>query len=91
MISYGYYFGGYIVSNVIPLLMDGTSLGMDVVQNTAVCLIALIIDICTFFDITIEKMKKNKYTDSKTDWFFNNKDTDRKKEEGADENHYKFY
>ena len=91
LISYGYYFGGYIVSNVIPLLMDGTSLGMDVVQNTAVCLIALIIAICTFFDITIEKMKKNKYTDSKTDWFFNNKDTDRKKEEGADENHYKFY
>lgn len=91
LVSYGYYFGGYIISNIVPLLTEGTSLGMDVIQNTTICIMALLLAICTFFDIAFEKMKKNKYTDSKTDWFFNNKDTDREKDQRADENHYKFY
>lgn len=91
LVSYGYYFGGYIISSVIPLLMEGTTLGIDVLQNTMVALIGIIIAVCTFFDILYEKVKRNKYSDSKTDWFFNNKDTDRKKDERADENHYKFY
>ena len=91
LISYVYYFGSYIVFNVIPLLKEGTSLSIDVLRNAFVCIIGLVIAICIFLDILIEKVKRNKYTDSKTDWFFNNKVTDRKKDERADENHYKFY
>lgn len=91
LISYGYYFGGYIVSTVLPLLIEGTSLSMEVLQNTAVCFIALIIAICTFFDIAIEKVKRNKYTDSKTDWFFEDKNTDRKLDDKADKNQYRIY
>ena len=91
LISYGYYFGGYFITNVIPLLIEGEKMEMIAIQNAIVCCIALIIAICTFFDILFEKIKKNKYTDSKTDWFFNNKDSDRVKDERADENHYKFY
>ena len=91
LISYGYYFGGYLITSVIPLLMEGTTLSIDILQNTMVAFIGIIIALCTFFDILFEKVKRNKYSDSKTDWFFNNKDTDRKNDERADENHYKFY
>lgn len=91
LISYGYYFGGYIFSNVIPLIKEGATLNADILQNTIVCIIGLVISICTFIDILIEKIKRNKYTDSKTDWFFNNKDTDREKDERADKNQYRIY
>ena len=60
-------------------------------QNGLVALVGVLISVLTLFDILFEKIKKKKYSDKKTDWFFNNKDTDRKMDDRADKNQYKFY
>ena len=89
--TYGYYFGGYLLKNILPSLMQGQSLETTMIQNALVCVIAIIIAIYAFFDILITKIKRNRFTDSKTDWFFNNKETDRQLDEKADKNQYKIY
>ena len=52
--------------------------------------IGILIPILTFFDILINKNRANFQGDKKTDWFYKNKDYDRKFDERADRNQYKF-
>lgn len=90
-VTYCYYFGGYFITNVVLVLVEGNQVDNAVMQNGLVSLVGVLISVCTLFDIFFEKMKKKKYSDSKTDWFFNNKDTDRQMDDRADKNQYKFY
>ena len=91
IISYGYYFGGYVLANVLPVITEGTTLSIDVIQNVVVAVIGLFIALFTLFDLMIEKLRKKHYSDSKTDWFFNNKEHDREIDERADKNQYRIY
>ena len=89
IITYGYYFGGYILNNLILATMNGEQIEGIVFQNTVVAIIAMILSVGTFVDLSLEKAGKKKY--SKTDWFFDDKNTDRKLDERADKNQYKIY
>ena len=89
--SYGFYFGGYILTNAIPVLMSGETMDMSVMQNTLVSAVALIIAFCVFFDLLVNKIRKRDPKDKKTDWFFNNEQYDRKYDERADKNQYRNY
>ena len=89
--TYGYYFGGYLLKNVFPPLMDGNTLDISTLQNALVAGIAIVIAFCAFLDILVAKIRRNRFSDSKTDWFFNNKKSDRKFDERADKNQYRMY
>ena len=91
LVSYGYYFGGYILTNAFPLLFSGEQLPMSILQNTMVAALGLVIAICVFFFLFIGRIRKKDPKDKKTDWFFQNEKYDREYDERADRNQYKNY
>lgn len=91
ILAYGYYFGGYILTNALPALIEGESLAMSVLQNTMVSAVALVIALCVLFDLVIARVRKRDPKDKKTDWFFQNEQYDRKYDERADRNQYRNY
>lgn len=50
---------------------------------------ALVLPIAALFDVLLDKNRKAHPTDKKTDWFYKNKDYDRKLDERADKNNYR--
>ena len=91
VVTYGYYFGGYIYTNVLPIIINQNQMDATILQNATVSIIAIILSICSLWDLSIEKIKRKKYRDSKTDWFFDNKKTDRNLDNKADKNQYRIY
>lgn len=87
LVSYGYYFGGYIFSNITS---EG-EMSAAVMQNIFVSAIGVIIAFCVFFDLMVNKLRKRDPKDKKTDWFFQNKEYDRKLDDRADKNQYRNY
>ena len=87
-LAYGYYFGGYIFTTGLPGLMEGTA-SMQILQNTFVSAIGLVIAFCVLFDLVIARVRRKDPKDKKTDWFFQNENYDRKYDERADRNEYK--
>jgi len=59
-ITYGYYFGGYIYMNVLPAITNGTQLGINIIQNSLVSLVAILLAVFAVLDLFIEKIKKSK-------------------------------
>ena len=91
LLSYGYYFGGYILSNALPKMLSGETLDMSVMQNTLVAAVGLVLAICVVFDLVVDTIRKRDPKDKKTDWFFQNEQYDRKLDERADKNEYRNY
>ena len=89
--SYGYYFGGYILNNALPSLLDGETLAMDILQNAMVAAVGIVIALCVFMDLLVQKVRKRDPKDKKTDWFFKGEQYDRKLDERADKNEYRNY
>ena len=89
--SYGYYFGGYILTNAIPTLINGETLSMSVLQNAMVAAVGLLIALFVFFDLLIARVRRRDPKDKKTDWYFQNEKYDRKYDERADKNQYRNY
>lgn len=90
LVSYGYYFGKYIVTTALPILTSGEAMSISVLQNFLAAALGILLGLIIFLNIAFEKTKKNDYSDNKTDWFFRNKDYDRVLDERADKNQYKF-
>lgn len=91
LVTYGYYFGGYILTNAVPALLSSEALGISVMQNAMVAAVGLVIAICVFFDLFIARVRKKDPKDKKTDWFFQNEQYDRKMDDRADKNQYRNY
>lgn len=89
--AYGYYFGGYIVTNSLSSLINGETLNMAVLQNTMVAAVGLLIALFVFFDLLIARVRRRDPKDKKTDWYFQNDKYDRKYDERADKNEYRNY
>ena len=89
--AYGYYFGGYIVTNSLSSLINGETLSMSVLQNTMVAAVGLLIALFVFFDLLIARVRRRDPKDKKTDWYFQNDKYDRKYDERADKNEYRNY
>ena len=87
LLSYGYYFGRGLYTNVMQMI-NGETLSMDVYTNMFFSLIAVAIPIFALFDILLDKNRQKNPVDKKTDWFYKNKDYDRKLDERADKNNY---
>lgn len=91
LLSYGYYFGGYILTNGIPAISSGGTLGMSVMQNTMVAAVGVILALFVFLDLMIARVRRKDPKDKKTDWYFQNDKYDRKYDERADKNQYRNY
>ena len=91
LLSYGYYFGGYILTNGIPAIASGETLGMSVMQNITVAAIGVILALFVFLDLMIARVRRKEPKDKKTDWYFQNDKYDRKYDERADKNQYRNY
>ena len=89
--AYGYYFGGYILTNSLPSLINGETLSIATLQNTMVSAVGLIIALLVFFDLLIARVRRRDPKDKKTDWYFQNDKYDRKYDESADKNEYRNY
>ena len=92
LLSYGMYFGVNLVNNINVLLGNGTEdimSSLTIYTNTFASLIGMIIPVAVLLDLLLDKNRKNNPKDKKTDWFYNNKDFDRKLDDRADKNNYR--
>ncbi len=87
LIAHFMYYGPAFVSHFMQIV-DGT-LPMDAYMSTLFELFALVLAIAAIFDVLLDKNRKAHPNDKKTDWFYKNKDYDRKLDERADKNNYR--
>lgn len=89
MALYVSYFGTAIYNTMNNTVSaDGLNVGNSL--DLAVSIIGIIIPVLTFFDILFNKHRKSVIGGKKsTDWYYKNKDFDRKLDERADKNQYK--
>lgn len=81
------YFGGHIYINFSAAL-DGTA-GVNLYFSLFIDLIGIAIPLIALFDVLLDKNRKLNPTDKKTDWFYKNKEYDRKLDSRADKNNYR--
>ena len=88
VVIYFAYFGVSLFNQVMPAIKTRTfsiNAGMDIFLSA----LAIILSLLVFMDLLSDKAKKP--DDKKTEWFFKNKDLDRKLDDRADKNNYKLY
>lgn len=84
----GFYFGDDLIKGITHII-NGETAGINYL-SLFLSFLGVIIPILIIFDVIFNKDGKNGSADKKTDWFFRNKQYDRKHDERADENQYKF-
>ena len=87
LVGNGIYFGTTIFNILTRLGEDGI---ITDYSNLVFSAIGIILPILVLFDLLLDKNRKAHPVDKKTDWFYKNKDFDRKFDERADRNEYKF-
>lgn len=88
LISYGWYFGRGLLTNILSLV-NGETLSMDVYMEMFIALIAIALPVCAVFDILLDKSRMKNPVNKETDWFYKNEQYDRKLDERADKNNYR--
>lgn len=86
--AYGWYFGRGLIENIIKIINNET-LSMQTYTDMFFALIGVALPILVLFDILLDKTRMKNPTDKKTDWFYKNKQYDRKLDERADKNNYR--
>ena len=88
LISYGWYFGRGLLTNIMQLI-NGETLGIDTYMTMFISLIAIALPSIALFDILLDRNRMKNPVDKKTDWFYKNEQYDRKLDERADKNNYR--
>ena len=90
LLSYGMYFGVYLINNISVIITgEIPSQLVGVYMNIFISLIGMIIPITAMIDLLADKGRKINPKDKKTDWFYNNEEYDRKMDDRADNNNYR--
>ena len=87
LIGYGLYFGTILFS-LLPSIINGT--GIQNYIDLIIALLGIILPLLVFFDLLLDRNRREHPVDKKTDWFYKNEEYDRKFDERADRNEYKF-
>lgn len=87
LIAHFMYYGPTFITHFMQLL-DNT-LDSTLYMSILFEFFALVLPIAALFDVLLDKNRKAHPTDKKTDWFYKNKDYDRKLDERADKNNYR--
>ena len=91
LLSYGLYFGADLTTSLTLIFTADTSQSLPTgsLLNTFVCCIGVILPIAVLADLLLDKNRKVNPKDKNTDWFYKNKDFDRKLDDRADKNNYR--
>jgi len=81
------YYGSSFLSHFSQIIEN--TLDINLYMATFLELIGLILPVAALFDVLVDKNRKAHPKDKKTDWFYKNKDFDRKLDERADKNNYR--
>lgn len=95
IIGAGVYLALYIAyfgKNLFDIVIGISNGGMTVsnMSDAFVSIVGVAIPLFTFIDILVNKDRKGSGGSAKTNWFYDNPDYDRKMDERADKNNYKF-
>lgn len=82
------YFGADAFKVINPLL-DGESFNINIGMSLFISVLAIILSVVVLMDVLSYNLKSA--PNKKTEWFYNNKDLDRKTDNGEDKNNYRFY
>ena len=87
LVAHFMYYGPAFASHFMQLIDNtlDTTLYMGILFE----FFALVLPIAALFDVLLDKNRKAHPTDKKIDWFYKNKDYDRKLDERADKNNYR--
>lgn len=88
LVSYGLYFGTDLYNGIINIMNGQT--GLVDYATLFLSFIGVIIPFLTVMDIFLNKERKGSTKNEKTDWFYTNDEYNRKLDERADKNQYKF-
>lgn len=84
--GYGLYFGYYIYMVVISISEGAT---IRDYTDLIFAVMGIIIPLLILFDLLLDRNRKEHPSDKKTDWFYKNKEFDRKMDERSDKNQYR--
>lgn len=87
-VAYGLYFGTDFYNGIMNII-NGQTVISDYL-SLFVSFIGVIIPLLIVLDIFLNKDRTGVARDKKTDWFYKNKEYDRKFDDRADRNQYKF-
>ena len=88
--SYGFYYGVGLLNTLYGVLIDGQTIGLSNLLELLVSAIGVLLPLMVLIDTLADKTRKLNPVDKKTDWFYKNEQFDRKFDERADRNEYKF-
>ena len=89
-ISHGWYYGVGLFNTLYAVLMEGESIKITDSLEILVSAIGVLLPLCVLMDTLADKSRKLNPVDKQTDWFYKNEQFDRKFDERADRNEYKF-
>lgn len=81
------YFGMHII-NSLPTIMESTA-KLTNYTDIIFSFIGVLLPVLIIIDLLLDRTRLARPSDKKTDWFYNNKDYERKLDERADNNNYK--
>ena len=87
MVAHLAYYGPTFIQHFNQIINN--ALPTEMYMTTLFELFGLGLAIAALFDVLLDKNRKAHPTDKKTDWFYKNKDYDRKLDERADKNNYR--
>lgn len=87
LVSHGMYYGYYLYQNIMNII-DGTGSTSNYL-SLLIAFVGIIIPLAAFFDVLLDKNRKAHPVDKQTDWFYKNKEFDRKLDDRADKNQYR--
>lgn len=87
LLAHFMYYGPTFISHFMEIINN--TLPMELYMTTLFELFALGLALAVLFDVLLDKNRKAHPTDKKTDWFYTNKDYDRKLDDRADKNNYR--
>ena len=87
-VTYGLYFGTDLYNSVLNI--SNGQVNVTNYLSIFISLLGVLIPFLTLMDIFLNKERKGSTKDKKTDWFYKNEAYDRKLDDRADKNQYKF-
>lgn len=88
-LAYGLYFGVDVWKNFSEMFTADVVPTLSIYTNLFMSVLGMILAIVVLLDLLMDKGRKAHLKDEKTDWFYTNKQFDRKKDERADTNNYR--
>lgn len=91
LIAHLAYYGVYLYQNITNLISEAELVngGLNNYLSILIAFVGIIIPIAAFFDVLLDKNRKAHPVDKQTDWFYKNKEYDRKLDDRADKNQYR--